>query len=363
MLTEIVTLLCILHSMEAVFMITLPSVEVEKKLEELGKRKPYLMQSPNHASSTLKNLTNVERELHGQPNEAKNLVDLAESLNLTTLVKALEQTGLDDIIDHEGKYTLFAPTNEAFLNIPKWANNIPLKELLSFHVARGLIHSSEIQNDLLARSILSKRDIRLNIYKNGDVVTANGSPIASADYTAHNGVLHIIDRVVVSIYQRGGTIVKELARCPVFKSLTKLITIAGLKDALHAKWPFTLFAPSDEAFAKVPADCMKHLVDNPEMLRQVLLYHVAHGSWFSAGLEDGMSLDSLQDSKLSVTIKEGSVVIGDKAKVTAPDAIGSNGVIHSIDTVLIPPSIEKQLAKIMAKTAKKQKKLIGSNKD
>lgn len=102
MLTEIVTLLCILHSMEAVFMITLPSVEVEKKLEELGKRKPYLMQSPNHASSTLKNLTNVERELHGQPNEAKNLVDLAESLNLTTLVKALEQTGLDDIIDHEG---------------------------------------------------------------------------------------------------------------------------------------------------------------------------------------------------------------------------------------------------------------------
>lgn len=59
------------------------------------------------------------------------------------------------------------------------------------------------------------------------------------------------------------------------------------------------------AFAKVPADCMKHLVDNPEMLRQVLLYHVAHGSWFSAGLEDGMSLDSLQDSKLSVTIKEG----------------------------------------------------------
>lgn len=64
-----------------------------------------------------------------------------------------------------GKYTLFAPTNEAFLNIPKWANNIPLKELLSFHVARGLIHSSEIQNDLLVRSILSKRDIRLNIYK------------------------------------------------------------------------------------------------------------------------------------------------------------------------------------------------------
>lgn len=102
MWAKIVTLLCVLHSMEAVFMITLPSVEVEKKLEELGKRKPYLMQSPNDASSTSKNLTNVESELHRQPTEAKNLVDLAESLNLTTLVKALEQTGLDNIIDHEG---------------------------------------------------------------------------------------------------------------------------------------------------------------------------------------------------------------------------------------------------------------------
>jgi hypothetical protein len=102
MWAKVVTLLCVLHSMEAVFMITLPSVEVEKKIEELGKRKPYLMLSPNDASSTPKNLTNIEGELHRQPTEAKNLVDLAESLNLTTLVKALEQTGLDDIIDHEG---------------------------------------------------------------------------------------------------------------------------------------------------------------------------------------------------------------------------------------------------------------------
>jgi len=57
----------------------------------------------------------------------------------------------------------------------------------------------------------------------------------------------------------------------------------------------------------MPADCIKHLVDNPPMLRQVLLFHVAKGSWFSAGLEDGMSLESLQNSKLSVTIQEGNI--------------------------------------------------------
>lgn len=60
---------------------------------------------------------------------------------------------------------MFAPTNEAFQNIPKWASNIPLKELLRYHVARGLIYAGDIENDLLARSLLPKRDIRLNVYK------------------------------------------------------------------------------------------------------------------------------------------------------------------------------------------------------
>lgn len=82
--------------------------------------------------------------------------------------------------------------------------------------------------------------------QNGTVMTANGSPMCHHDYTAHNGVLHIVDRVMVSIYEREGSIVKELRRCPVFKTLSKLITIAELADALHEKGPFTVFAPSDE---------------------------------------------------------------------------------------------------------------------
>ena len=102
MWANVFTLLCVFRSLEAVFMITLPSVEVEKKFKELGASKPYLLQSPNDASSMSTNLTDVEKLLHKQPTEAKNLVDLAESLNLTVLVKALEETGLDNIIDHEG---------------------------------------------------------------------------------------------------------------------------------------------------------------------------------------------------------------------------------------------------------------------
>ena len=172
-------------------MLTLPSDEVEAEFERLAETKPYLMKSPNDASLSSMAIVDLERDQHRQqpqPKEAKNLVDLAASLNLTVLVKALEETGLDQIIDHEGidcfvfaslhnsyyiisfmyfsgKFTLFAPTNEAFDHIPKWAEKIPLRELLKFHVARGLIHFASITNDMLARSLLAKRDIRFNVYK------------------------------------------------------------------------------------------------------------------------------------------------------------------------------------------------------
>lgn len=172
-------------------------------------------------------------------------------------------------INFSGHFTLFAPTNEAFENIPKWASQLPLKEVLRLHVARGLIYTKDIKNDLLVRSLLPKRDIRLNLYKvnplkvsiltnykyclfshkDGKVITANGARVCPVDNKAHNGVLHIIDRVLVSLYEREGTIAKELPRCPIFKSLTKLLGVADLTDALNGAGPLTLFAPTDEYVA------------------------------------------------------------------------------------------------------------------
>jgi transforming growth factor-beta-induced protein len=363
MLVKVLLGLCALSSISAISLITLPSVEVDFIHDKLAAEKPYVLLSPNDASLTSMSLNDLEKQHHGQPKlqDAKNLVDLAESLNLTTLVKALEETGLDQTIDHEGKFTLFAPTNEAFENVPKWASKLPLRELLKYHVARGLIYADDITNEYLARSLLAKRDIRLNIYKNGGLVTANGSPITAVNFTAHNGVLHIIDKVMVNIYEREGSIGRELKRCPTFQTLSKLLAIAGLEDALHAKGPYTLFAPTDEVFAKVPADCMKHLVDNPAVLRQVLLYHVVGGTYFSAGLEDGLTLDSLQTGKLVISIADGNVMVGKSAKVTVPDATASNGVIHAIDSVLMPPAVKRKMAKLTKRASRKH--LKGANHD
>jgi len=109
MWTKILTLFLVLHSIEAIFMLTLPSDEVEAEFERLAEEKPYLMKSPNDASLSSMAIVDLERYQHhqqSQPKDAKNLVDLAASLNLTVLVKALEETGLDQIIDHEGNFLL-----------------------------------------------------------------------------------------------------------------------------------------------------------------------------------------------------------------------------------------------------------------
>merc|ERR1711928_8472 len=358
-------LLCVyfINTINAVSMITLPSDEVDKIHEKLALEKPYAFLTPNDATVESLSFVGIERHHHGdiKLNGARNLVELAESLNLTVLVKALEETGLDNIIDHEGKFTLFAPTNEAFSNIPKWANKIVLKDLLRFHVARGMIYSDDISNELLARSLLAKRDIRINVYKDGKVITANGSPIIAFNYTAHNGVLHIIDHVMVSIYERKGSISNELKLRPELNSLSKLLVIANLESALYGKGPFTLFAPTDDAFAKLPIDVVEHLVNNPSILRQVLLYHVATGTWYSKGLEEGMSLTSLESGKLPVHITDGDVIVGKSSKVVMSDSTTSNGVIHTIDSVLIPPSLKKKLNKSLKKSARKH--LKGADRD
>jgi len=345
---KLFSLIFLLKSIDAIFLTTLPSAEVDKFHQKLFIEKPHARLPPSELKLKI---VNLEQGHHGRKaSDAKNLVDLAESLNLTILVKALEETGLDSVIDHEGKYTLLAPTNEAFRSIPDWANKLPLKELLKFHVARGLIESADLSNDFLARSILAKRDIRFNIYKNGSVVTANGSPVTATDFRAHNGILHIIDRVMVGIYERGGTIVKELHRCPVFKTLGKLVGLAGLCETLNEKGPFTLMAPSDTAFAKLPADVVQHLEENPELLRQVLKYHVITGTWYSAGLEDSATLLTANGAAINVSLRDGAVLLNGDVKVTSADGTASNGVIHGVDSVLIPPSMMRKIEKSMTST-------------
>jgi uncharacterized surface protein with fasciclin (FAS1) repeats len=131
------------------------------------------------------------------------------------------------------------------------------------------------------------------------------------------------------------TLADTAARTPQLSTLNKLIADAGLTDTLRQPGPYTVFAPSDEAFKAVPAKTLAELGSNKELLKSVLSYHVVPGRMSSSDVHNGKT-KTVQGSELSLS-KAGSYVTVEDAMVTQADVPASNGVVHVIDRVLMPP--------------------------
>ena len=134
-----------------------------------------------------------------------------------------------------------------------------------------------------------------------------------------------------------GTIVDVAVSAGSFKTLVAAVKAAGLADTLSGKGPFTVFAPTDAAFAKLPAVAVDTLLkpENKEKLKAILLYHVVAGDVKSTDLKDGESVKTVGGKSITVHIANGVVTIND-ATVVKADIPASNGTIHVIDTVLLP---------------------------
>lgn len=131
------------------------------------------------------------------------------------------------------------------------------------------------------------------------------------------------------------TIADTAARTPQLSTLAKLLADAGLADTLRGAGPFTVFAPSDAAFKAVPAKTMADLAANKELLRAVLTYHVLPGKVSAADVKNGKA-KTVNGAELTLS-KAGTFVTVEDAVVQTADVAATNGVVHIIDTVLIPP--------------------------
>ena len=153
-------------------------------------------------------------------------------------------------------------------------------------------------------------------------------------------VLALSAGVPVSAASCGGEhdIVDTAVEAGSFNTLVAAVKAAGLVEALKGEGPFTVFAPSDEAFAKLPAGTVESLLEpqNIDKLKAILTYHVVSGKILSADVKPG-SVETLQGSKLSISSKKGALMV-DQAKIVATDVTASNGVIHVIDSVIMPGS-------------------------
>jgi transforming growth factor-beta-induced protein len=289
--------------------------------------------------------------------EMMDIVDTAVGAgSFGTLVAAVQAAGLVDTLKGEGPFTVFAPTEEAFAALP--AGTLEqlladpqgqLTQILLYHVVPGKVMAADVTDGLEATTAQGSP---VQFMVGDGMVMINDANIVSTDIEATNGVIHVIDKVLLPPAEAtaadaeeappaaaAGTIPEVAAGAGSFTILLAAVEAAGLADELSGEGPFTVFAPTDEAFAKIPADTINALLADPQgQLTQILLYHVVPGNVMAADVADGLEAETLQGAPLMFTVgADGSVKIGD-VNVVATDVAASNGVIHVIDAVLMPPA-------------------------
>jgi len=276
------------------------------------------------------------QSIHGQ----SNIIEVANTLGLTQLKTYLDLAQLTDVLAGTAgsPFTVFAPTNAAFDALPQDVKDALaadptglLADTLKYHVIGGAkVMSTDLANDLVVESLYTGNNIRINIY--GSTVLATGCAVSNPDNNASNGVIHIVDKVMMPPQYN----VVEYAQNNGFSNLTDLVVRAGLANALSGG-NLTVFAPTNAAFAKVPSSLLQELLDDNAKLTKVLTYHVVATTAYSVSLSNGQKLSTLNSDGEQLTVNiDGSTVKINDATVVAADVTVKNGVIHAIDTVLVP---------------------------
>merc|ERR1712227_769556 len=221
---------------------------------------------------------------------AGNIVEELTRNGASTLIDLAVKAGLADTLTGDGPFTVFAPTNAAFAALPAdlvaavTSDVELLKKVLLYHVVPGTVTSDQASNDITLKTV-EGTTLRVNVYSKprqyGSTITVNGKRVTKADVKATNGVIHFIDGVMLI---PAGDLVDVLAADPRFSTLVTAVTAADLVNTVKEAPAFTIFAPTNDAFAKVPEATLQGLLADKEALTGVLLRHVVPGALFSPGV-------------------------------------------------------------------------------
>jgi len=269
--------------------------------------------------------------------------------NFDTLVTLLAVADLvDDLSKPAGPFTVFAPTDESFASLPdglvtcllKPRNKNILADILKYHVLEGKVLSSDL-SDNLNTTTLNGDDVAIDF---SDIIKIDYAIVSIPDVEANNGVIHVIDAVLVpsSIdVNRLLTTCQDVPETAIagenFETLVTGLRAADLIDVLsEPAGPFTMFAPTDEAFAKLPDDLLNCLFepDNTDTLTDILMYHIIEGKILSNDTSDSIIATTLNGDNVVIDLSDGFQI--NDLIVSIPDIEASNGVIHAIDAVLVP---------------------------
>ena len=263
---------------------------------------------------------------------------IANSEDHNILETAVTQAGLTETLSGNGPFTVFAPSDDAFDGLPAGAldlilaNTEQLTNLLLNHVHSGNVLSTDLSDGMMVPTL---NEIELTVSIEGMTVMIDLATVTQADIIASNGVVHVIDRVLLPDFGQEDTTVYSIIKAsPIHTTLEAAIDAAELGETLSGDGPFTVFAPTDDAFDALPAGALDDLLGNIPLLTEILLHHVHSGNVLSSDLSDGMEVPTLNNDVLVVSIDAGSVMI-DMSTVIQPDIEANNGVVHIIDAVLV----------------------------
>jgi uncharacterized surface protein with fasciclin (FAS1) repeats len=269
-----------------------------------------------------------------------DIVDTAvQAGTFNTLVTAVKAAGLVDALKSDGPLTVFAPTDDAFAKLPagtvesllKPENRERLVSILKYHVVAGKVPSETAVTLDHATTLNGQRaDIQM---LNGSLQVA-GAKVVSANIETSNGIIHVVDRVMLPSDK---SIAETAAAAGSFKTLLAAVEAAELTGLLSTEGDFTVFAPTDAAFAALPQGAVEDLLkpQNREQLLNILKYHVVSGRVYSDQALAAGKASTLEGSAVQIASHMGKAKVNN-ARLVETDIETTNGVIHVIDAVLMP---------------------------
>lgn len=283
-----------------------------------------------------------------------NIVDTAVAAgSFNTLAAALEATDLLSLLaDESGTFTVFAPNDDAFAKLGEESINAlladpdTLRDILLYHVIPDAAVDAATALSLAGNTVTTANEDDIALSLNDDRLFVNMSEVIATDIQASNGIIHVIDTVLIPPTDTPadaitGSIVETAIAAGSFTTLVAALQATGLDATLaNTDDTFTVFAPTDEAFAQLGDDTINALLEDPDTLASILLYHVIGGQAVDSVTAislAGNNVATTNGADISLSVSESQLFIND-AQVIAADVAASNGIIHAIDAVLMPPT-------------------------
>ena len=302
------------------------------------------------------------REKVATTNDADIVETALSDGRFKTLATALTEAQLVEVLQGDGPFTVFAPTDDAFAKLPegtvaellKESNRDKLQAILKYHVVAG---AASLGDALKATEVTTVQGGPVTIAFSDGGIKVNEAGLVIADIQCANGIIHVIDSVLLPPEPKQMSLLETAATAGSFSKLLAALEATGLTSVLEGEGPFTVLAPTDAAVGALPEDTEKLLKEeNRDKLKDILNYHVIAGKVTAGDALNAGTTTTVNGQPVTLSVKDGTLKVNGATLLTV-DIQCTNGVIHIIDTVLFPET-KQAAAKQTTKTTSPTNRIL-----